>query len=192
LIFETTGTNQMSVAISSIGNAGRGKTGAGKRISRTNRAGLVFSVSRVARFMRKGRPNGRVGGGAPVYLAGVAEYLVAEILELAGNVARDNKRSRIVPRHIQLAVRTDRELSELLCDATIAQGGVVPLAHGALADKIKVKKVGKTGKKAKVAKSAKLVKTAKKPGKRAASAKTKTTDAAVNAASPPPASAPTA
>ena len=40
-----------------------------------------------------------------VYLATVLEYLAAEILELMGNAAHDNKKHRIVPCHLQLAVR---------------------------------------------------------------------------------------
>ncbi|CAK9153684.1 unnamed protein product [Ilex paraguariensis] len=38
-----------------------------------------------------------------------------QVLELVGNAARDNKKNCIVPRHIQLAVRNDEELSRLLC-----------------------------------------------------------------------------
>ena len=44
------------------------------------------------------------------------------MLELAGNAARDNKKTRIIPRHIQLAVRNDEELSKLLGNVTIASG----------------------------------------------------------------------
>ncbi|RHZ41353.1 hypothetical protein DYB31_014347, partial [Aphanomyces astaci] len=65
----------------------------------------------------------------------VLEYLCAEILELAGNAARDNKKSRIIPRHIQLAVRNDEELNKLLGDVTIASGGVLPNIHNILLPK---------------------------------------------------------
>lgn len=53
-------------------------------------------------------------------------WLMMQVLELAGNAARDNKKTRIVPRHIQLAVRNDEELSRLLGNVTISNGGVLP------------------------------------------------------------------
>ena len=86
----------------------------------------VALLSRIHRLLRKGNYGERVGAGAPVYLAAVLEYLSAEILELAGNAARDNKKTRIIPRHLQLAVRNDEELNKLLAGVTIAQGGVLP------------------------------------------------------------------
>jgi len=79
-----------------------------------NTLGLQFPVGRIGRYLRNGKYAKRMGAGAPVYLAAVLEYLTAEILELAGNAARDNKRSRITPRHITLAVRNDEELNKLL------------------------------------------------------------------------------
>ena len=131
---------------------GKGKT-AKKSVSRSAKAGLQFPVGRVARYLKAGKYATRVGAGAPVYLAAVLEYLCAEVLELAGNASRDNKKTRcvrrarsqqarfragfrgarslrrararrsppdrardrsIVPRHIQLAIRNDEELSKLL------------------------------------------------------------------------------
>ncbi|KAL6217322.1 hypothetical protein ACLB2K_010539 [Fragaria x ananassa] len=96
---------------------GRGKAKATKSVSRSSKAGLQFPVGRIARFLKSGKYAERVGAGAP------------EVLELAGNAARDNKKNRIVPRHIQLAVRNDEELSKLLGTVTIANGGVLPNIH---------------------------------------------------------------
>ena len=103
--------------------------------SRSQKAGLQFPVGRVHRLLRKGNYAKRVGAGAPVYLAAVLEYLAAEILELAGNAARDNKKRRIIPRHLQLAIRNDEELNKLLHEVTISQGGVLPNIHQVLLPK---------------------------------------------------------
>ena len=122
--------------------SGRGKGGKvkGKAKSRSSRAGLQFPVGRIHRLLRKGNFAERVGAGAPVYLAAVMEYLAAEVLELAGNAARDNKKTRIIPRHLQLAIRNDEELNKLLSGVTIAQGGVLPNIQAVLLPKKSEKK----------------------------------------------------
>ena len=120
--------NLIKKLIKSLKMSGRGKGGKvrTKAKTRSSRAGLQFPVGRMHRLLRKGNYAQRVGAGAPVYLAAVLEYLSAEILELAGNAARDNKKTRIIPRHLQLAIRNDEELNKLLSGVTIAQGGVLP------------------------------------------------------------------
>ena len=117
---------------------GKGKSSGDKKISaksRSTRAGLQFPVGRVHRLLRRGNYAQRVGALAPVYLAAVLEYLAAEILELAGNAAREKKKTRIIPRHLQLAIRNDEELNKLLGSVTIAQGGVLPNIHSVLLPK---------------------------------------------------------
>jgi histone H3/H4 len=118
--------------------SGRGKGGKSKEKkskSRSSRSGLTFPVGRIHRHLRKGNYAERIGAGAPVYMTAVLEYLTAEVLELAGNAARDNKKSRIIPRHIQLAVRNDEELSKLMSSVTISQGGVLPNIQAVLLPK---------------------------------------------------------
>ncbi|CBY17912.1 unnamed protein product [Oikopleura dioica] len=122
--------------------SGKGKKNAKAttKKSRSSRAGLQFPVGRVHRMLRRGNWADRVGAGAPVYLAAVLEYLTAEVVELAGNAARDNKKSRINPRHLQLAIRNDEELTKLVGKVTIAQGGVLPNINPALLPKKAPKK----------------------------------------------------
>ena len=102
------------------GKSGKAKTTSSKAVSKSMRAGLQFPVGRVGRIMRNAHYADRIGAGAPVYTAAVLEYLCAEVLELAGNAAKDNKKSRIVPRHILLAIRNDEELNKLMWNTTIA------------------------------------------------------------------------
>ena len=111
---------------------GKGKASTSRPMTKAARAGLQFPVGRICRFLKQARQAERVGAGAPVYLAAVLEYLTAEVLELAGNAAKDNKKSRIIPRHIQLAVRNDEELNKLMKNTTIAAGGVLPYINSFL------------------------------------------------------------
>ncbi|KAM8853356.1 histone H2A-like [Synchiropus picturatus] len=118
--------------------SGRGKKAVTKpksSVSRSSRAGITFPVGRIHRLLRRGGYADRVGNGAAVYLSAILEYLCAEILELAGNASHDNKKHRIAPRHILLAVRNDEELNKLLAGVTISEGGVIPNIQASLLPK---------------------------------------------------------
>lgn len=104
--------------------------------TRSAKAGLFFPVGRIHRQLKAEVPrNTRVGATAAIYIAAVMEYVIAEVLELAGNNARNNKKSRITPRNIQLAIKQDNELNKLIT-ATISQGGVVPQIHKVLESRV--------------------------------------------------------
>ncbi|KAI3895519.1 hypothetical protein MKW92_010195 [Papaver armeniacum] len=132
-----------AAAVLKVGKGGRKGGERKKAVTKSVKAGLTFPVGRMARYLKKGRYAERVGSGAPVYLAAVLEYLAAEVLELAGNAAKDNKKSRIIPRHLCLAIRNDQELGKLLAGVTIASGGVLPNINAVLLPK-KVDKAEKS------------------------------------------------
>ncbi|KAI4985846.1 hypothetical protein ZWY2020_018481 [Hordeum vulgare] len=136
-----------------------------KAVTRSVKAGLQFPVGRIGRYLKKGRYAQRVGSGAPVYLAAVLEYLAAEVLELAGNAAKDNKKTRVIPRHLLLAVRNDQELGKLLAGVTIAHGGVIPNINSVLLPKKSAAAAEKE------AKSPKKKAATKSPKKKAAATK---------------------
>ena len=64
-----------------------------------------------------------------MYLTAVLEYLAAEFLDLAGDVARDTGKSVIGSCHLQLAVCNDEELMKLIGSVTIANDCVHPPPH---------------------------------------------------------------
>ena len=105
----------------------KAKTATGSKVSRSERAQLVFPVGRVHRHLKEGRYAKRIGALAPVFLAAVMEFMTQEVLELAAEKTVDVvKKKRINPRAIQLGVLSDGELKLWLSDATIAGGGVAP------------------------------------------------------------------
>ena len=106
----------------------KGKATKSRQSSRSAKAGLTFPVGRIARLLKKGRYADRVGVGAPVYLAAVLEYLVAEILEVAVMITRQKKKSRIVPRFIYLGLKEDEEFKKLFSSSIITCSGVKPTA----------------------------------------------------------------
>ncbi|CAI9098176.1 OLC1v1034777C1 [Oldenlandia corymbosa var. corymbosa] len=114
------------------GAGGRTGSAGRKNVTRSKKAGLVFPVERIGRFLKKGGYADRIGSGAPVYMDAVLEYMAAELLELAGNAARDNKKLRITPRHLKLAVGKDEELDTLLKGVDFRWSGVVPHIHKVL------------------------------------------------------------
>lgn len=56
-----------------------------KPVSHSTKANTLFPVGRLNRLIKHGRFSERVSNSAGVFLAGMLEYLTAEIIELAGN-----------------------------------------------------------------------------------------------------------
>ncbi|XP_025296873.1 histone H2A-Bbd type 1-like [Canis lupus dingo] len=91
-------------------------------LSRSRRAELQFPVSRVDRLLREGHYAHRLSSSTPVFLAGILEYLTSNILELAGQEARNSHKMRITPEHLQKALGNNQYLSQLFEENTYSQG----------------------------------------------------------------------
>jgi len=58
-----------------------------KTVSGSSRAQTLFPVGRLNRYIKQGRYSERSSSTAGAFLAAVLEYITAEILELAGDLA---------------------------------------------------------------------------------------------------------
>jgi len=90
---------------------------------------LTLPIHKFSKGLKSLSHTKRVGGGTSVIITSVIEYVTSEILELAGNTAKEAGKARIIPKHIQQAVRNDEELNKYLANVTIAGGGVIPSVH---------------------------------------------------------------
>tara|TARA_Y100000389_G_C17471304_1_gene531419 strand:- start:15751 stop:16992 length:1242 start_codon:yes stop_codon:yes gene_type:complete len=95
-----------------------------KKTPKEKYAGIEFNVSTCKTIIQNNiKKDNLIGNDAPVYLATVLEYLVAEILDLSGNSTRDNNRIKITPNDIMIAIKNDEELN-ILFDGSILGSGV--------------------------------------------------------------------
>lgn len=90
------------------------------------RSTIIFPIGYIFRLLNEGNYAERIGAGAPVYMAAALEYITRQVLDPAGNLAIDNQKERISPRHILLAIRNNEELNQLLTNLTVVPAGVVP------------------------------------------------------------------
>lgn len=82
------------------------------KLSRSARAGVIFPVGRMMRYLRTGTHKYRIGMGAPVYMAAVIEYLAGE-----GRV--------IVQTHLRVSQRSSCGLQFHISEETFSIGRLV-------------------------------------------------------------------
>ena len=124
-----------------------------KRQSKSKKAGLIFPVANILKRLKSILPRIKVKTDAAVYLAGVLEYSVAELLEISGKLlcwiitmrrkfysssffflligdeANKANKKRINPRQVYLAIKNDREFDKLMNEVEIPGSGAVPMIH---------------------------------------------------------------
>lgn len=123
------GVAQLSKATYAYAQSIKEKQKSEKPVSRSSRAGLTFPISRVQNMMMKHTAGSlRKSSSSVVGLTAVLEYISAEILELAGQNAKNDKRSRVKPRDILKAIRNDDELSIIYRNVVIGGGTIVKAA----------------------------------------------------------------
>jgi histone H2A len=83
-----------------------------RRMSLSVRAGITFPVRKFLRKLKK-RTLFKVWIKAAVYTSAVVQYLISEILDLAGTITKRLKRKIVKPNHINNALRCDQELDKL-------------------------------------------------------------------------------
>lgn len=108
-------------------------------------AKCTFNAHAIKRKLKRDQRAKKISPGTPVFMSAILEYLCAEMLELSGVKAVEamkatSKGPRINQRAIYLAVQEDSELRELLDNAVIHQGGVIPHIHDELKNKTMKKK----------------------------------------------------
>uniref|UniRef100_A0A7S3MTC5 Histone H2A n=1 Tax=Strombidium inclinatum TaxID=197538 RepID=A0A7S3MTC5_9SPIT len=108
-------------------------------ISNTLRAGTCFPVGRLNRMLKQGRFAERISGSAGVYMAGVLDYIAAELLDVGGEISLEQGYKILLPRHLNMGIRGDRALDKMMSTCTLIESPVRYHVETALLPKEKKK-----------------------------------------------------
>ena len=124
---------------------GKGKSSKDRKapVSKSNRAGLEFPVSRVAKFLRDRSYFNRISNGASIYITAALEFIMSEVLDLTGEATKALGKKRIFPQSIFMGIQDDDDLNSLFQNAIIAKGGSMDIVNE-FTEKMKKKKRKRT------------------------------------------------
>lgn len=105
--------------------------------SKASRAGLTFAVSRVEKKLRQSRLAKKVGVSSYIYLTGVVEAVVQELLTKADEHAAslDPPAKRLTNQHVLVAARAHPDLARLFSGFCFTSETSVPKAVDHILDK---------------------------------------------------------
>jgi len=105
------------------------KTKYTKSVTRSNKAGLEFPVTKMKQYFKVFNTN--IGNTADVYLATILEYITAELVNLSCNTSIRNKHVTVTSRDLMVSITKDEEMSELTNSIgfSTALGGRLPNTH---------------------------------------------------------------
>ena len=70
-------------------------------------------------------PHPSVSAEAPEFMAAVLEVVASQVLQRAGDAAAASSSGRIEPHHIRVAVRKDEDLTRLVGEDALEEGGLL-------------------------------------------------------------------
>jgi histone H3/H4 len=106
--------------------------------SRNEKADILVPPSLLDKFLKNQGIN--VSSNAPIFLAGVIEYFVSQILELANNISVNKNNVRITVYDIENGIRVDKELNHFFTmnNIYLHGSGIIPYIHPSLKSKTSV------------------------------------------------------
>lgn len=104
-----------------------------QRRTSSDKAGLVFPVGRIERYLREADGSRRISRKASVALAGSLEYVVGELFEVT-KLMMDNhnkkykthKNERIKPKHLHQAICEDGEFNKVFGETVMPESTFIP------------------------------------------------------------------